>query len=229
MFDFRNYLTPQQQQQQGGFFTTLFGQPQPNPPLKPEERRAAHALDDLNRKLEGQRPVKTPEQLRLEQLQMGPPAHLQRFPDLAPTIAPGRRVPEMTTPLPPSVPPDERTPPPAAAPAEAAPTATGDPVVDKLRAMIGNPNFTSMIGTLAKSMGGGTKAPLGSPAPLTHAQPGRPGFHEPEGWAQGMIKQLQETAAQRNAGWKKKRQARTDDPHAQEQEMYDFRRLRGRG
>jgi hypothetical protein len=132
------------------------------------------------------------------------------------------KVPEVLTKTPGT--PDERLTPTAASTAPTA--ATAGNIWDRYMALMKDPKAGPAIAALAKGFGAGNKGP--APPPAFHVQIGQtnPGFNQPNaGSAQQMLQQLMQP---KNA-LGRKRKERQDDPMQFEQDMYDFRRLRGRG
>ena len=139
---------------------------------------------------------------------------------LAPLPPTSRKIPEVvTTPL--GTPQDERLVPTAASQA-----AREKSFNEKLMDMYKDPKFAPALAALVKGMGGGAAAPPIPTARAPQIAAGNPGYHQPDTGAGAKLTEMRKGWGQFGPKPKKPRQ---DDPHQYEQDIYDFRRMRGRG
>jgi hypothetical protein len=145
-------------------------------------------------------------------------------PDSTRTTPTSSKVPEVLTKIAPATPGGATADPRLIPTAASAAVKAGDSWEDRLMKMAKDPKFGPMISALAKAGGVGKGPAPPGPYHMHMIGPTNPGANQPNiGSAQQMLEGVMKPKV-----WARKRKERTDDPFQSEQDMYDFRRLRGR-
>ena len=209
--------------QPGGTFTTMFGNPQPDPvgqPALPTFAAGQPFAPAFQTATEPPPPAAPP---------VGTPKQPEILtdPDASRTVAPPsispRKQPEVTTPI---IGPDNKpTSDDRLKPTPASTAAAAGNEWDRVMKLVKDPKMGPAIAALAK-MGGSGKGPA-PPGPyhMHMIGPTNPGANQPN---IGSAQQMLEGVMKPKYALGRKRKERQDDPMQFEQDTYDFRRLKGR-